>query len=1717
MAASDIGWVEDLLARTLVIDFEMVPDGGIFHIGASLGGDQLELERISDEKMALSALNRFSREADYVMGHNIWSHDLPAARRVLPEAPFLSLPVIDTLYMSPLAFPSNPYHRLVKNYKLVREGKNNPLADVRLTRQVVKEQIEALTHQARPDLIRFFAFCFAGSGLSGIADLFSRICGALPEPGEAAELFLSLCGDKACRNGLEQTWRDYSPLPEKRLVLAFLTSWIRVSGGNSVMPPWVSHAFPEIRELVHRLRYACTDSNCPYCRENNHAETLLERYFGFEGFRPLPDGTHLQKEIVACGLKGHSLLGILPTGGGKSICYQIPALHRYHRTGELTLIISPLKALMKDQVDNLNQALGSEVAAAINGSLTLPERGAVMERVRLGDVGLLYISPEQLRNYSIAELIQTRDVGGWIFDEAHCLSKWGHDFRPDYLHVADFIVQSRSTGQALPFVGAYTATAKQDVVAEIMGHLGEKLDLELTFFSGGVNRDNLAFHVFPVSRNEKFDVIYSLLDKGLDPARGGAIVYCASRKQTERISEFLTEKGMTAQAFHAGKSEPDKINIQDDFVKGAVPIICATNAFGMGIDKKDIRLVIHADIPGSLENYLQEAGRAGRDTKDAECVLLYEQEDVEKQFSLNNLSRLSLDDIKKILRVLKKKGVNTPKIVITPSEIMGLAGYPEADRDDGRAKTAVSWLERRGFVNRSFNETLFFKGVPRVKDMEEARARIAQLGLSLKMQAVYERVLSYLFNADKNDLISADEILASLGGIAGLDPSFADSRRIMALLSEMARTGLIQEGVIMTAFVRPKGKNSSLSTLTTCMQMEAAMLKKMEESYPEAGIDPDAPQLINLRLMSQHLQDQGFAAINADGVETLLRALAKDKGKLKGRGVKISGRRGREQQRIFVTVPWSRIRERMGLRHAGARICLETIVSRLPKQHQRGQAQVLSEFFVSDLARAIQFEDVSLYRFAGDLDRFIEGVLLYLHDIQAIVLQNGLGVFRQAMTLTMPQQEGRAIYTKADYEPLAHHYEQKNIQVHVMEKYAQLGLEKVQAALRFVSDYFSSSHDTFIRSHFAGQSRIIKTAMTARAYQEVVESLENPVQEEIVTAPSARNILVLAGPGSGKTRAIVHRCAWLIKARSVLPSAILVLCFNHQAMIELRKRIRSLTGTGGLGVTAMTYHGFAMRLTGRSFLSREKESAAQESQGFDSIIDEAADLLETKGLAMGMETGEARERLLSKYRYILVDEYQDIDARQYRFISALTGMIETDPDARISIMAVGDDDQSIYGFRQANVAFIRQFKKDYDAGTYYMVENYRSSQAVIQAANALIGLNRDRMKTQSPCRINKKRAGQVLTARDLPDRDKVFLVRAEDHLSQAVFMARKIKELLDEDPDLRPSDIAVLSRQGISFPCLVAVRMALAGLEIPFSYTLKKTAGFPVLRVREILEFFAGLEALAGKALKPERLKADCMATFSSANMWTALVEDILDAWCHTNGDRKITTARAQEFVLETLLEERREHRIGKGVFLGTVHSAKGMEFVHVFMPDGGWQTGNEEEERRLYYVGMTRAKKGLVLGMVPDWGNPHVHALRDCPYLYGTRAPGAQLKGWDPGLTVSILGLKELFISYPGYFEPDHPVHATLAGLAAGDEIQLKPLPGKSGLYATDSRNRIVGKLSTAAAGIWQERLAGIVRARVLAIVRRRKGDGEEPNTEGLKVDSWELPVIEVLHKLPG
>jgi len=332
----------------------------------------------------------------------------------------------------------------------------------------------------------------------------------------------------------------------------------------------------------------------------------LKKYFGYDVFRPL------QKEIIQRVIEKEDCLVLMPTGGGKSLCFQLPALLQ----DGLTIVVSPLISLMKDQVDALT-ANGIR-AAYINSSLTHTEITDIIERIKNGTTKILYIAPERLAVPQFAELIQSLPIRLFAIDEAHCISEWGHDFRPDYRNLNKL----RTTFPNIPII-ALTATATQQVREDIV----KQLNLPAPhIFTSSFNRENLSYEVLP--KKDSFHTILSLID--LYP-KESVIIYCFSRKDTEALATKLIAQGHNAGTYHAGLTADRRRENQERFIRDDIHIMVATIAFGMGIDKPDVRLVIHHSLPKSIEGYYQETGRAGRDGLPARCVLLYSAADKFKQ------------------------------------------------------------------------------------------------------------------------------------------------------------------------------------------------------------------------------------------------------------------------------------------------------------------------------------------------------------------------------------------------------------------------------------------------------------------------------------------------------------------------------------------------------------------------------------------------------------------------------------------------------------------------------------------------------------------------------------------------------------------------------------------------------------------------------------------------------------------------------------------------------------------------------------------------------------------------------------------------------------------------------------------------------------------------------------------------------------------------------
>ena len=1647
---------------------------------------------------ALARLDDFSESAEFLLGHNLIDFDLPHLQAANAGLRLLQLPAVDTLMLNPLAFPRNPYHHLVKHYQdgqLKRGRINDPNLDARLAMQVFVDQQKAL-REMPPDLLAAWHWLTTLENGEGFDMVFTALRGSpRPSDAEAVDAILSRLAVISCRTHAREAMdnTDHRGWP-----LAYALAWLSVSGGNSVMPPWVRHQFPEAGQLVRLLRdTACADPGCEWCRERHDARSELARWFGFNEFRPEPadeDGRPMQQSIVEATMAGEHVLGILPTGAGKSVCYQVPALSRYDKTGALTVVISPLVALMADQVKGL-EARGIVSSVTINGLLSMPERADALDRVRLGDAGILIISPEQLRSVSVRGVLRQREIGAWVLDEAHCLSQWGHDFRPDYRYVGRFI-RERSGEDPTPPVLALTATAKPDVMAEIVDYFRKELDITLKVFDGGSKRTNLEFVVVQTSGGKKFSHIHQILTADLsEDEQGGAIVYCATRRQAENIAGFLKEKGVEAEHFHAGLTPETKKNVQESFIRGELRAIVATNAFGMGIDKPDVRLVIHADIPGSLENYLQEAGRAGRDQQAARCVLLYTLDDVELQFGMSARSRLTRREVQGVLKALRnldRKSRLGGEVVATPGEILVEDEEHVFERDsatdDTRVRTAVAWLEEAALLTREHNRVQVFPSSLRVSSIQEAsdklqRARIAD-GYSRQLLTVAQS----LMEADPDDGISTDELMA----VAGLTPE-----GVRAALYDLERLGIASNDTVLTAFVHSGVQRASRQRFQQSTALERALIDLLRETEPD--MEKGDSSTLHLRLATQRLKDQGHDYALPVILRRLVLSIAAD-GRGEGGSGGSLGVRGRDGETLQVTIlrDWDQLERMAEVRRAAASHLLDHLLACLP-QGSRG-TDLLAETTLGKLLISVT-SDMTLTSEIRDPGRLMDRALLWLHEQEVIRLNRGLTVFRPAMTIRlMPERRG---FAQSDFASLKLHYDEQIFQIHVMAEYVQRGLGAMADALRLAMDYFSLRRDDFLRRWLPNRERELSRQTTPESWMNIVESLNNPMQRRIVADDREQtNVLVLAGPGSGKTRALVHRIAYLIRVKREKPQGILALAYNRHATVEIRRRLAELIGDDARGVMVLTCHSLAMRLVGSSFTGRANRLDESDFRG---ILQQAISLLRGEGLPPE-DADEYRTRLLANFRWILVDEYQDIGPDEYALISALAGRTLSDEDEKLSLFAVGDDDQNIYAFNGSSVEFIRRFEADYGARPAFLTANYRSTNHIIQAANAVIEPARQRMKSGHPIHVDRTRAGRppggAWAQVDPLAQGKVQILSAgESPITQAQTVIAELKRLAGLAPDWNWSNCAVIARD---WRYLDPVR-SLCELEgIPVQMANEDFSG--IWHLRETQAMVTWLRDRDSRLVASADLKEWLLV--QPHGPWMELLSEAIEEYDLETGGGE----NSIDHFIEWLAEWGRDARLRqRGLLLLTAHRAKGLEFDHVVVLDGGWDRVGRGEDpdapRRLYYVAMTRARQTLTLASL---SGPHrlQDALKDAPFVL-RRQPPYTLPAAAPELAhlYRRLSLRDVFLSFAGYKPPGDPVHRAIASLSPGDHLSVRAGPNRWELL--DGKGMVVGQL---AASFEVPDGFRCKSATVLAIVTWSREKSEPQYQDDLRCDEWEVVVPELV-----
>lgn len=1723
-AAAPIVFPEDWLFIDLEVTGERVTS-----IGLVRGDRHLRVDGTG--RSAMMQVRDFATGARLIIGHNAWDHDRRIIDALSELAPLHALPMLDTLPLSVIAFPQRPYHALVKDYRLVRSSLSDPVEDCRLCQQLLVDVSNALRN---PNVYQRFALAVLQQESTPDPDamsLYSTFLGhdARPLVDCAQEAYRAAHGITcapqltALMNAVTRGERD--PVPA-----AYAMVWLSAAGSYSSLPPWVANRYPEANEIINSLRdTSCGQSSCAWCQSTNDEKAALKFWFDFDDFRAIPaapGGGSLQQAIVRNGLARRSTFAVLPTGGGKSICFQLPALVRAERTGALTVVISPLQSLMKDQVENLMEH-AADAVGQVNGGLTLPERARELEGIRDGRLAIVYLSPEQLRNKSVCKALASRAIAAWVFDEAHCLAKWGHDFRTDYLYAPKFIAElARKQNTPPPPVFCFTATAQRQVIAEATEAIANETGHELVPLLGGISRDNLTYEVRAVNEHQKLPTVKALVEAALQEYETGSVViFAATRKKTEETRDFLLANDIEASAYHAGLDGSVRRDVQSEFLRSTQAVIVATSAFGMGVDKPDVRLVIHLSIPGSIESYLQQAGRAGRDRTHAHCLLLWGEDDAETQFRLARRSRLQHADIQAIHRSVRHAPAVSidetasetahTKTVVSHAELIRTGSArarfsPDDAGDVTRVNTAVAWLERAGLLARGENINRVFQGSARVGTRAEVQQRFEDAGIGEGKQRELLRVLTVFELAEADEMLSADDIAtrACLWNRSEGEGKTLGGQRVLALLKDLAQLNVLAEHTRFTAFVRHGVADSSTLRLDRLEAMDVALRDVMETLHTSAG---QADTLVaDLEALTRHLlqvaPDIAAPALARPQVQALWRSYVVDGAGFAEPANSLRYRfAGGARFRVDLLHSWPEIGERRKRFFDVCRLILRYLVSRLDKG-ARG-ATLLLDFETDTLSHELK-ADLALGPHLRDTHDTIRSALLLLHDARVITLQNGLAVFRQALTIRVPKRARQLQFKKSDFQPLLDHYQRRNTQIHVMAEYARLGQTDMAAAQRLTLDWFSLPEKSFLTAWMPGREEELQRVTTQHSYDAIVTSLDHPIQEGIVCASPDENLLVLAGPGSGKTRVIVHRVAYLVRIAGLDPAGIFALAYNRAAAHEIRKRLRALIGQEARFVRVHTLHGLAAALVGRLPLTAPG-NYDQVDDTFASLIRDATALLNASDDA----ASGPREELLGGCSHLLIDEYQDIDASQAELVSAMAGRLVSD-GRKLSVLAVGDDDQNIYGFRGADTRFIQEFAASYDAEQRTLVENFRSTHAIVDAANHLIAKAPHRLKVKNPIRVNGERqtdpyGGQWENIDHVLSRGRVRIVYCDGPLGAGDFVADDALRLAGLRPSGSLDDFAVLGRTRSE---LHPVREAFRMRNKQCKWTLGSQNALPMYAVREFASLRLWLRDRAGTELRvSDLIDAHAWLSEPGHNPWARAVLLELDAWDVEHGDAPVTAGALELAMRDAVADARTTQTIGQGVTVTTIHSAKGLEFPHVYVLPGDLREGlspaDREAERRLLYVGLTRAEQTVTVVVSRDVSNPFITRLESKPEVekvrWTTRQP-AQRVSFD------IIGLGDLWIDWAGQ-QRTGDTHERLSALSHGNRLTVRTGDRRNwlGLYSGDVQVAAMNKLARQK---WSPKAPLIAEAQVLAMVRREAAQTDDDTYRRRLVQaSWEVPVAEV------
>lgn len=1444
----------------------------INELGFVYKNENLKTTSIEESRTFISSYN-----SEYISGHNFIDFDLEIIKTTSLYQDIKEHHIIDTLPLSLLLFNEKTVHSLPKDYKSEDDFSNNPVEDSKITLLLLdklEERFKFLPQDTKDifysllkDDIYFSAFFKYINSDVKLNDLPLH---------SLYELIIKL-HYKAIVNTEYLKNILFSNKTQLAYILALLTPYIEIKSH----PPKILFSYPDIVEIQKKL---CFDID----KANEDLSEFSKEVFGFGTFRSFPrlnagildDPSISQREIIEASLRDESFLTILPTGGGKTFTFWLPAVLKAKSYKSLTVVISPLQALIEDHITSFNKKVANFKAVAISGFMSPLERSEAIEQVINGEADVLYIAPESLRSNTIFAILKNRYIERFVIDEAHCLSTWGNDFRQDYFYICEYIkdlIDKKDFQDHIP-ISCFTATGKPSVIKDIEKYFLEGLDIKLDKYLAVPERKNLKYKSIPSSSKNKYVELLKLINNH----DGATLVYIpTSTKDCDEVAKKIAlDTNKISKSFHSKIDSQEKMKILKDYIENNIDIIVATTAFGMGVDKANITNVIHYEISDSLESYAQEAGRGARDESlEAFCPILFDEDDLDKHFISLNRSKLTASEINSIFLVIKRS--KTDMLNKTAFELAKEAGWDVEDSSSDyttKVKTALLELEREGYISRKRNKISFFADSIASQSMDKLHHELDNSSFTAAEKQKLVLILQTIIGRGKPEAVQIDELAHLIG---------YSKHEISLGINQLKQMNILGDSKDLSLEI----SIHSINKFKKIKDIELTLFRYLKQLNTNN---------IKIRELNEELYSKNLTSSNES---ELIKSIIKN---WKNKSSFIFNRRNREHDLWYFKFE-----------------NLENVEAKIIKQHKISEKVLilLTKDLKSKQKKEIVFSLKSLHSYLDGnftLDE-IDKTLLYLHHLNILELLKGRFINYSPMNIYKEDKiQSKRKYTKNEYKNrLESHYQTKIESIHIMGEYAKRLKDDDYKAVLFLKDYFTLSYDKFKDKYKLLKEKISKP-ITQNRYNKIFEKMSDD-QKEIIQDSKTKAMMILAGPGSGKTKVLVHKIASLILTEDIKPEQFMMLTFSKTAKMEFKNRLNTLMGALSYDVEIQTFHSYALKLIARVVKKEDKNI-------LENALEEATRQINGKEISLPYIT------------VLVLDEFQDINEKSFAFVKAIYKANNND----IRIIAVGDDDQCIMDHIGAKVDFIEKFKEEFSQNDeekdlykqYELICNFRSKSNLVEYSNSFI------------TNVSKRYKNKALYS-NTTEKGLLLIHSIKDSL-----LIYPLLELLKEQENL--DNIAIFARTN---EMVMNIYSLLHENNIEARYLIEREK-FELKNIIELIEFDKILNSYLGNDLSfkesyfENALRKIDEKYKKSSNL--SLVYKIVDKFMHETDS--YYCSQWTSYLEELKLEDFESYK--KSIIISTIHKSKGMEFDKVYLLVN--DNPKKDEDKRLFYVGMTRAKNEL-------------------------------------------------------------------------------------------------------------------------------------------------------------